>query len=456
MRTVVAILAGGRGERLWPTSRTRLPKQFLRLIGNETFLQQAHRRAMLLAPPEDILVATGSVHVPLVQEQLPMLPADQILAEPVSRDTAASVALVSARAAERAGAPVVVACLPADQVIFDHTAFAEAMHRAIAAAEREACPVLLGVPPTRPESNYGYIERGDELHGGVFRVQRFHEKPDLTRAAQYLAEGNFLWNSGIFVCRSDTLAEALSRHLPHLADTLQRRTGWDPEALQEALENAPRISLDHGLLERVERVLVIPVTMAWDDVGNWDALLRLHPRDDGGNVLRGRVVASETSGSVIYGASTGRLVVTHGLQDMVVVDTVDSTLVAARKALGGLRGALEAVRASGHGGYLEAAASLEATLPDIPAQGSSSSSVDTLPWSDGSARALVVRLPAGGTFCFPEATTACTVLRGSGRMGQQTMGPGATCELSPPSETWFAADGPSLLLIDLRASVQGG
>ncbi len=450
MRTVIAILAGGRGERLWPTSRTRLPKQFLRLIGNETFLQQAYRRATLLAPSEDILVATGSAHVPLVQEQLPVLPADQILAEPLSRDTAASVALATTLAQERVGAPVVVACLPADQVIFDHTAFAEAMHRAMAAAETEACPVLLGVPPTRPESNYGYIERGEELQGGLFRVRRFHEKPDLTRAAQYLAQGDFLWNSGIFVCRSDTLAEALAQHLPQLADSIRQRTGWDPEALRVVLEHAPRISLDHGLLERVERVLVVPVTMAWDDVGNWDALLRLHPRDDGGNVLRGRVVASETSGSVIYGSSSDRLVVTHGLQDMVVVDTADSTLVAARKALGGLRGALEAVRASGHGEYLEAAASLEATLPALTNNASSAASVDTLPWSDGSACSLVVRLPADSTFLLPPNATTCTVLRGGGRIDERVIGLGATQEIRPQAETFFAADGPSLLLIDLR------
>ncbi len=459
MRVIVAILAGGRGERLWPTSRRRLPKQFLRIIGQESFLQQAYQRACLLASPCDILVATGEDHVALVSEQLPDLPPDRIVAEPVSRDTAASVALAAAFADRIGPGPKVLVCMPADQVIFEQRRFVEAMALAITVATSEACPVLLGVPPTRPETNYGYIERGEALRDGAFTVRRFHEKPDLTRASEYLAAGNFLWNSGMFVCRTDTLRQALETHLPALARAV---ADLDPHASRDtilaAMEALPRVSLDYGLLERMERVLVVPAAMAWDDVGNWDALLRLHPRDDGGNVLRGRVVASETYDSVVYGSADGRLIVTHGVRDMVVVDTADSTLVVHRQALAGIRQALEAVRAQGHGDYLEAAASLEAALPseagpDDPA----TVALGVLHWSDGPERTSVLRLAAGGQWWLPRDTARLCLLRGTGHLSHgletRAMAAGEECAvpLASASGFRFKADTGALVLLDFRS-----
>lgn len=362
MQRMAAIMAGGRGERLWPHSRSRLPKQFLSIGGGPTFLQRTYARVAGMEERPDVFIVTSEDAADIVRAQVPGLPADHLVGEPVARDTAATAALSGLTARALAGEDALVALLPADHAIFDDEGFRSALRAAFAAAEREAVPVLIGIPPTRPETGYGYIRLGDDLApcvgARVATVDRFVEKPSLERAAEYLTSGTHLWNSGVCVCRTDVLLGQLSLHAPALGDLIAELRGRNPATvdggtLTRLLQPLRAISLDYALLEHVERAAVVVGALAWDDVGSWEALSRLHPQDEHGNVRLGRAVLSETERTVVYSSASGRLLVTHGVEDLVVVDTPDSTLIAARDALPGLKRALGAVRASGYEAYLE-------------------------------------------------------------------------------------------------------
>ena len=367
MQRVAAILAGGQGQRLWPWSRTRVPKQFLSLADGPTFLQQAYGRVAGMACAPEVVVLTAASTVDLVRGQIPGLADDHLLGEPVGRDTAASAALAIALARRLAGGEAVLALLPADHAVFDPERLRAALDLAWEAAEAEGCPVLLGIPPTRPETGYGYIGRGPELRRPVdgpaagirlAQVEGFVEKPDLQRAAGYVQSGRYLWNSGVCVCRTDVLAGALALYAPDLADLVESLRGRSPaelpaEELAARLRGLVPISLDYAVLERLERALVLEVSLAWDDVGSWEALSRLHPQDELGNVALGDAVLSDTQRTVIYGEPGGRLVVTHGVRDLVVVDTADSLLIAERGSLSGLKQALGEVRASRYAAHLD-------------------------------------------------------------------------------------------------------
>ena len=372
MKRVAAIMAGGRGERLWPHSRTRLPKQFLSIGGGASFLQQTYARLTGMAGIDEVIVLTAADTVDLVREQLPTLPVSHLLGEPLARDTAATAALAAAMAQAVAGGDAVVALVPADHAVFDSDAFRATLATACDLAQREDCPILLGIAPTRPETGYGYIRRGPALANGpagAHIVDCFVEKPDLQRAATYLSDGQHVWNSGICVCRGSLLLGGLSLYHPSLGTLLAALAGTNPaqmpcDTLHDLLAPLRALSLDYALLERVERAVVLEAAFAWDDVGSWEALARLHPGDDHGNTRIGSAVLSETERSVVYGAVPGRLVVTHGVHDLVVIDTPDSTLVAARGALAGLKAALQAVRADGYHAHLDEAC---ATLAPAPA-----------------------------------------------------------------------------------------
>ncbi len=370
MERVAAVMAGGRGERLWPQSRTSLPKQFLSLGRGASFLQDAYTRVRGLVPAPEVIVLTAETTVPLVRQQLPQVGSDHLLGEPLSRNTAATAILAAAMAEAICGGPAVVALVPADHAVFDPDRYRADLDLAFSAADAHRCPVQIGVRPTRPETGYGYIERGQPLDPSrwpaLFHAARFVEKPGLETAARYLAGGNHLWNCGVCVCPSTVLLEVLSAFDPLLAELVGGLAGLHPGALPPTtlarlLQPVRPISLDYALLERAERVLVVESAMAWDDVGSWDALTRLHPQDPHGNVGVGNTVLSETRRSVVYGTTPGRLVVTHGVDDLVIVDTPDSLLVADRKALGGLKNALKTVRDAGYTGHLDALQAAEIT-----------------------------------------------------------------------------------------------
>lgn len=328
------VMAGGSGTRFWPVSRKELPKQFLTLFGAQSLIQQAVRRCAELSSPDATWIVTNAAHAVETGRQLPELSADHILIEPCGRNTAPCIAIAAARLlADDPDAIMLVT--PADHVITPNEAFVAAVQRAMATVQQEPSRLcLFGIVPTRPATGYGYIEQGDELADAdrVFKVARFREKPNAATAQQSLDAGNFLWNSGIFVWRADTILDALQKHSPEVTEILDRfrehagTAEWSP-ALEREFSHMPSISIDYAVLEHSQDVCVLEAPFTWDDVGSWSALARVHDQDENGNTILGRHVGVDTKNSTIF-SSGDHLVTTIGLDDCVVVHTEHSTLVA--------------------------------------------------------------------------------------------------------------------------------
>lgn len=327
------IMAGGKGERFWPWSRSSVPKQFLNLVGDSSLLQATVKRVSRVIPLERIYLVTGLEYVGLIRAQLPSLPSGNIIIEPVGRDTAPCVGLAGLYL-ERNDPDSVMAVLPADHVIRDEEGFLDIFRAALETADRFDGLVTIGVKPTRPETGYGYIKMGPSQgkirDQEVFRVERFTEKPDLKTAREFLEEGVYLWNSGMFFWRTSTLRREIKTHLPDVHQRLERiavdlGTPSEWETLEEEFPKMQKISVDYGIMERAKDVSVIPGEFGWDDAGSWSALERVMGVDREGNVLSGKVVAVDTSRSVIQ--SRNRLIATLGISDLIVVETDDAVLV---------------------------------------------------------------------------------------------------------------------------------
>lgn len=330
------IMAGGSGTRLWPLSRRRSPKQLLALTGDTSLLQQSVARLGDLLRPHDIYIITSQAHVRATQEQLPQLPPENVLGEPLARSTAVAAGLATVLA--RRESDEVCFVLPADHFVGDVAAFVEALREASRAAERGYL-VTLGVPPKHAATGYGYVKVGERLHDAVptALADRFVEKPDAQRAEEFLADGSYLWNAGIFVWRVYALRQALERFQPALAEALDRigalhRTpGWMSE-VREILEPIPAIQIDSGIAEAAAaegRVAVVPLDAGWSDIGSWSALLEALSAESGASlVASGRHLDRGSERVLVHGGD--RLVVTVGLRDVIIVDTPDALLVCSR------------------------------------------------------------------------------------------------------------------------------
>ncbi|MBC7105517.1 MAG: NTP transferase domain-containing protein, partial [Firmicutes bacterium] len=341
--------------RFWPLSCRARPKQFLRLFGERTMLQETLHRVRHLAPAQDVYVVAGREHAGLVREQLPEVPPENVLAEPCGRDTAAAVGLAALHVARR-DPEAVMAVLPADHYIADPEGFAETLLAAAELAASGRWLVTLGVTPTRPETGYGYIERGEaigEVRGRpAYRAARFTEKPDYERACAFLARGGYLWNSGMFVWRADVVLEGIRRHLPELAPGLEAVAGALGTPSQDAvLERVypvlSRVSVDYGIMERADNVAVVPLEAGWDDVGSWPAWARHNPCDGRGNVLQGRGVLLDTEGCIVR--APGRVVATLGVRDLIIVEEDGRLLVCARERAQELKRLVAALKEAGYG-----------------------------------------------------------------------------------------------------------
>jgi len=331
----VVIMAGGRGERFWPESRLRRPKQLLPIAGEEPMLTQTLNRLPGLVPPENTLVLTNRDQIDSVREICPSLPAENIVAEPEGRDTAAAVGL-AALMVKRRSAQASLAMLPADHVIRDHQRFRAVLESAFLAAEQDSVLVTIGIVPTEPATGYGYIQKGEpvgELNGrSLYAVRRFVEKPDLETARKYVDSGDFFWNGGMFVWQISTVEKAFEEHAPELfrgfaeleADLV---AGQDFETvLSRRFPLLPRISVDFAIMEKAQNVVTVSADFDWDDVGAWPAAARHMNEIGGGNVSRGRAMVENGSGNIIV-SDTDHLVALVGCDDLVVVHTDDATLV---------------------------------------------------------------------------------------------------------------------------------
>ena len=338
------IMAGGSGTRFWPESRRSLPKQFLRLSGDRTLLQQTVDRCQPLIPLERTWIVTNALHVDETRRQLPDLPPAQIITEPCGRNTAPCIGLAAIHVMQHDPAAV-MAVMPADHVIQPDSVFQSSLQDAVAqVADAPQSLVLFGAPPTYPATGFGYIERGDIVgppQTGLFRVQSFREKPDRPTAEQFLRTGRFYWNCGIFVWRADRIRELLAQHQPDIERQLQllapslNAPDW-PTTLQQHFPAMPSISIDYAVLEKAADVYVLASRYEWDDVGSWLALSRLHPSDEHHNTILGLHRGIDTQGCIIR-STPDHLIATIGLENCVIVHTPQATLVAKKDDETGLR-----------------------------------------------------------------------------------------------------------------------
>lgn len=329
------IMAGGSGKRLWPLSRQGEPKQLLPLFDGQSLLQKAWERVRAVLPAEQILVCTGAHYADRVVEQLPELAPDNLLGEPVGRDSLNAVGWPAAVLAAK-DPQAVVAMVTADQLIEPVSNFATALLDGYRLAEeRPNALVCFGVLPDSPHTGYGYLERGEDLAGfaRASAVARFHEKPDASKAQEYLDSGRFWWNAGIFVWRAQTFLDQLQVLLPANHDKLLRLAAR-PELVDEIFPTLTKISVDYAVLEPVSRgegnarIYAVGMDISWTDVGSYQALrLALGP-DEEGNIVEGAVTIADTKGCMVINNDADSVVAVAGLSDLVVVRTPYATLVA--------------------------------------------------------------------------------------------------------------------------------
>lgn len=353
------IMAGGAGTRFWPASRANLPKQLLPLAGSgEALLAATVRRILPLCPEERIFIATGAHLVDACRDALPGIPAENFLAEPLPRNTAPCIGWAAATILRR-DPEAKIMVLPSDHHIADEAGFRSVLQRANEAADAHAI-VTVGISPTRPETGYGYIEQGEEVREGVFRMARFIEKPNRELAEVYANSGTHLWNAGMFFFRASSMLDEIRKHLPDLAARLDdldeaAEIGDEASLLEDAFSRMPSISIDHGVMERAADLAVVPGSFGWSDVGSWHSAWELADKDERGNASPEGTVLIEASGNMVANwqtTATKKTIALAYVSDLVVVETDDALLVLPREKAQDVRAVIEALKARGKGELL--------------------------------------------------------------------------------------------------------
>ena len=352
------IMAGGSGTRFWPQSRQKLPKQLLRLAGDRTMIQQTLDRCEGLIEPAQSWIVTNETQAEKTREQLPALPANNVLIEPAARNTAPCVGLAAIHALKR-DPDAIMFVMPADHVIGPVEVFQAAAQKAVSVVEADPNRlVLFGVTPAFPATGYGYIERAKPLDkfDGAFEVQSFREKPELAVAEQYVESGSFYWNCGIFCWKATTILDQLKHSEPDTWNRLQTlMAAIDTEqydaALAEQFPNMNSISIDYAVLEQAKGVTVIEAPFSWDDVGSWLAVPRLAGNDADGNTIDGKHTGVDTK-SCIVRSTDDHLIATLGVEDLIIVHTEDATLVARREDSERIKELLESLKLQGEDAFL--------------------------------------------------------------------------------------------------------
>lgn len=336
LRRYAVIMAGGRGERFWPASRNSMPKQFLSLTGDRSMIQQTLDRIAPLIPAKQTFIALGEAHLDTARRQLPEIPDENFLVEPVGRNTAPSIGLAALHIQKRDPEAVMV-ILPADHMIRGRRAFRLCLEKSFQWAVKTGCLVLIGIVPGRPETGYGYIERTGQTKKTdryIYGVRRFVEKPSPPRAALFYRSGRYYWNSGIFVWKASSILEEISRHIPELSAGLKQiepAIGTDSEAetLRALFPSLPAVSIDYGLLEKSTSLLVVQGNFGWDDLGSWSTLAGAGRRDERGMSVRGNFIGHDNDGCLIY--SQEGLIAALGVKNLVIVRSGDAVLVCAKE-----------------------------------------------------------------------------------------------------------------------------
>ncbi len=326
------IMAGGAGTRLWPLSRRDKPKQVLKLLDGKSLIRAAFERLSPWLDPKQIHVIANARHLGVIAKELPELPEANLIGEPISRDTAAAVG-VSASIIHHRDADAVIGVFTADHIIEPVEKFRTSVEMGFSFARRhDDILVAFGITPTGPDVSFGYVKRGEMVCEGVYRVARFAEKPQQDVARQYVASGDFLWNSGMFVWRADAILREIQQHLPALYEPvveLGRR--WDTsdgvESAKRLYPSLPKISVDYAIMEKSENVYLVEMPCQWKDLGSWTALSSLHTPDESGHISIGSRGALLDSENVTVVAEDAHLIAAIGVRDLVIVRTADATLV---------------------------------------------------------------------------------------------------------------------------------
>ena len=353
----VLVMAGGSGTRFWPQSRRGTPKQFLKLTGECSLIEETVRRVEPLCPRENVWILTREDLEARVRDALPWISPHRVICEPEGRDTAPCLVLGGVRV-ERVDPDAVLLVLPADHVIPDRQVFCATIQAAVKALDEHDGLITFGIRPTYPATGYGYIRRADDDGVPVgstlcYGVASFREKPDKVTAREYLEEGGFYWNAGIFLWRLSTFRSSLKEYAPELM------TGWgrlqeigdglettSDRRVRERFKELPRISIDYALMERAQNVRVVEAQFSWDDVGSWRAVERYRGTDDAGNITEGRTVLVDTQGSTVL-ATGGRVVATLGVENLLVVDTAEALLICPRERAEEIKKLVDGVREHG-------------------------------------------------------------------------------------------------------------
>lgn len=334
MKTTAVIMAGGKGERFWPRSRMKTPKQFLSLTSDkETMIHKTVKRLLPVVSPEDIFIVTNALYADLAAEQLPDIPKENIILEPCGRNTAPCISLAAAVIEKKYGSEAMMLVLPSDHLIRYEDMYADTLRQAISVAETGDRLVTIGITPAYPETGYGYIQfERDSTLGmhGVYQVSRFVEKPDLETAKEYLASRRYLWNSGMFVWKTGTILKNMEKFMPEVWEGTKAiaESYGTPEfdaALESGYEKLPSESVDFGIMEKADEIYTLPGSFGWDDVGSWLAVERINPVNEYGNYIEGDVITIGTEHSTICGGK--RLIAAVGVDNIIVVDTDDALLI---------------------------------------------------------------------------------------------------------------------------------
>ena len=341
-------MAGGRGERFWPKSRKNLPKQFLSLTNDSrTMIQLTVDRIKPLVDIKDVYIATNKNYLPLVREQLPNIPQENIICEPIGRNTAPCIGLGAAHVAKKDGDALMMV-LASDSLIKNDALFVDTLRQALDIAQKGKNIVTMGITPNCPETGYGYIKfDAEQKDGEAFKVERFVEKPDLQKAKEYLADGSYLWNSGMFVWKASTVLSSIKEFMPDLHAGLQKiqdavGTADYEKVLESVFPTLPSESIDYGVMEKARDIYTLPGDFGWDDVGSWLAVGRIKGSDATNSVIDGNVITVNCSDNIIQGGK--KLIAAIGLSGLVVVDTDDAILICKKEATADIKTLLAKLR----------------------------------------------------------------------------------------------------------------
>ncbi len=354
------IMAGGKGTRFWPKSRERMPKHLLDIVSPRTIIQETIERIAPLIPEENILIVTGESHADELMKQVPHIPKENIIIEPLGRNTAPCIGLAALHIRRKSPHDVMVV-LPADHLIHDAPRFRHLLSAAADMAGRGDFLVTIGIRPTSPETGYGYIEKGDlktAVNGeNIYTVKSIREKPPLKQAKAFLKKGGFYWNSGMFAWNIDAILDAVEKWLPKVQAGLEQIAGTmgtagEKETVRRVYNEFPSISIDYGVMEKADNILLIEGDFGWSDMGSWDALWEASGKDENGNAANCRdlFVGVDARNSLIH--SPRKLVTLLGVEDLIVVDTEDALLICKRGSSQDVKKVVEILEAKKKKEYL--------------------------------------------------------------------------------------------------------